>query len=430
MDRRLQKRYAQLVTEHMNSSNRNAAGPNLLPADNKAASATQAAWRFLNNPNVGLRELIEPLRDVGRDACNQSSSQFALLVHDWCKLDYKSHSSKKDLRQISHEHDIGYDMSTALLVDAANGKPLAPMQMHLKTADAVHSTAMEVPDVNAHHLDQVEPIMREANQWGLDREVVHVIDREADSLGRMRTWDAAGYRILVRSDDRRVLWEGEPHLLSEITDWFDSQVLFEDVGEALFHGKAVRQEVAETEIVLHRPHKIYVDSVQREVSGRPLKMRFVVTRLLDEENQIVAQWNLLTNVWSSEVSAYQVALWYYWRWLIETYFKLLKSHGQELENWQQETGIAITRRILVASMACVRVWQLLNDDSPEAEETKKILIRLSGRQMKHGKSATASALLAGYMALLAINDLITHTDFDLDRLQRIASDALPFKIPI
>jgi len=62
MEPRLQRRYLQLVQEHMKSANTNAAGPALLPGENQAFSATQAMWRFLANPNVGLLDLIEPLR--------------------------------------------------------------------------------------------------------------------------------------------------------------------------------------------------------------------------------------------------------------------------------------------------------------------------------------------------------------------------------
>jgi hypothetical protein len=426
MERRLQKRYVQLVREHMNSSNRNAAGPNLLPGESQAASATQAAWRFLNNPNVELTDLVEPLRQAGREAANKSQSDYVLLAHDWCKIDYKSHTRKNDVRQVTHEAVIGYDMTSALLIDGANGAPLAPMQMHLKTADSVHSTASEVPDCDDHHLDQVEPTMREAQTWGLERKVVHVIDREADALGRMRTWDAAGHLFLVRTDDRRVLWNEESWLISEIVEHQNQQLQFAYGGKALYHGKPATQEIAQVDIVLHRPHKIYVDGKQKEVAGDPLPMRLVMTRIVDEDDSILAEWTLLTNIVDSEVSAYQVALWYYWRWLIETYFKLLKSHGQELEYWQQTTGLAIARRILVASMACVMVWSLQHDDSPEATKTKKVLIRLSGRQMKHGRLSTASALLAGYMTLLSIIDLLHETDIDIGDLERISANVLPF----
>lgn len=410
----------------MNSSGRTAAGPSLLLGEAKSTAATQAAWRFLNNERVSFSDLVVPLRQAGREACQQSPSEFVLLVHDWSKIDYKGHTSKQDLRQLTHENDIGYDLTTALLVDAHDGAPLAPMQMHLKTADCVHSTAAEPPEEHWHHLDQLDPTMREAAQWELDRTVVHVIDREADSLGDFRDWDEAGYRFLVRCDDRRVLWNGQSWLISEIADHFDSEVLFEDIGEALHHGKAVRQEVAEAEIVLHRPHKTRIEGKQHDVAGRPLPVRLVVTRLLDEEGYIVAQWTLLCNVWQAEISAQRIAYWYYWRWRIESFFKLLKSHGQELEHWQQQSGEAIARRLLVAAMACVVVWGLQRDTSPEAEETKAILVRLSGRSMKRGRGATAPALLAGFMVLLAINDLLSHTDFDLKTLQRIAANALPF----
>ena len=113
-------------------------------------------------------------------------------------------------------------------------------------------------------------------------------------------------------------------------------------------------------------------------------------------------------------------------WEIETYFKLLKSHGQELEQWQQHSGEAIARRILVASMACVSVIQLKNDHSEEAKETKKILIRLSGRQMKYGVESTPPALLAGFMALLSLTDVLESPDVDIGKLKRIAANALPF----
>ena len=92
----------------MKSANRNAAGPALLSGDSQPQAAAQAVWRFLNNPHVLLPDLVEPLREVGRKKAHQSDSDYVLLAHDWCKIDYKGHESKKDLRQITHEHDIGY----------------------------------------------------------------------------------------------------------------------------------------------------------------------------------------------------------------------------------------------------------------------------------------------------------------------------------
>ena len=313
MEPRLQRRYLQLVQEHMKSANQNAAGPALKAGENQAFSATQATWRFLANPNVTLAELIEPLREVGRVTTRQSASAYVLLAHDWCKVDYKSHRSKKDLRQITHEHDVGYEMSTSLLIDASTGASVAPMQMHLKTATAVHSTAIDPPKLDAHRLDELTPTMNECSAWHLERQVVHVIDREANTLGRMRTWHEQGHLFLVRCDDRRVRWNGQSVLISEIEKHFDGEVLFEACGEASYRGKTAMQEVAETEIVLDRSHSKVIDGVKCKVRGKPIKVRLVVTRLLDEDDYVLAQWTLLCNVFDSTISGHQIALWYYWR---------------------------------------------------------------------------------------------------------------------
>src|SRR4029078_8424899 len=116
---------------------------------------------------------------------------------------------------------------------------------------------------------------------------------------------------------------------------------------------------------------------------------------------------------------------YYWRWRIESFFKLLKSHGQQLEHWQQQTGPAIARRLLVAAMACVTVWQLEADQSPAAEELKRLLVRLSGRQTKRRKPVTTPALLPGVWTLLSILDLLKQ--YRVPHLRQLAQQ-LPFRL--
>lgn len=412
----------------MKSANKNAAGPALLAGDSQAKSATQAAWRFLNNEGITLADLVEPLREAGREAAKASESSFILLAHDWSKLDFYRHNSKQDLKQITHEYDIGYELAGSLLIDAASGATIAPMQMHLRTKSEVHSTGIKKPLQASHRLDDVAQTMEEAKSWELEKKIVHIIDREADSLGRMRQWDSAGHLFLVRCDDRRVNWNGQPILLSEIASQFDRDFVFQYGGQALYHGKPVRQEVAECEVVLNRPHSVVVKGKKKSVLGRPITVRLVITRLIDDDGYIVAEWMLLTNVMDVSVTSYQIALWYYWRWLIETFFKLLKSHGQELEQWQQQTGEAIARRILVASMACVVVFDLQQDNSAEGIETRKLLVRLSGRQMKYGCISTIPALLAGYMTLLSVTDLLTQTDVDIGKLKRIAKKLDPCRL--
>ena len=97
-----------------------------------------------------------------------------------------------------------------------------------------------------------------------------------------------------------------------------------------------------------------VDGKRRRirVEGELLPLRLVISELWRDDGTVVARWLLWTNL-PAEIDARTIALWYYWRWTIESYFKLLKSaQGQQVEEWQQENGERILKRLLVASMAC------------------------------------------------------------------------------
>jgi DDE family transposase len=285
------------------------------------------------------------------------------------------------------------------------------------------------------HVDEVLEAMHAAQRWNLDKQLIHVIDREADSVGHYRQWHRRGHRFVVRADDdRRVQWGGREQKIADVVAELGP---FEDVVDARGRPEVVtiragtgRVRVAETSVVLHRPakkntgektaagHKRKVD-----VPGPPIPLRLIVTRVVDESGQTLAQWCLLTNIDTATASAAEIGRWYAWRWRIETFHKLLKSAGMNAEEWQQETGAAFLRRLCVVVMSCLTVWHLQREDGEAAKRLRKILVRLSGRQMKHGVESTAPALLAGLEKLLAIDDLLQTED--LQEILTLARQVLP-----
>lgn len=197
--------------------------------------------------------------------------------------------------------------------------------------------------------------------------------------------------------------------------------------QVTYKGRQAVQHVAEAAVVLDRPawrHRRRGGRLINErAPGPPVPLRLVVSRVCDATGRTLAVWHLLTNL-PAEVDSAAVALWYYWRWRIESLFKLLKSAGHQVEHWKQPNGEAIAKRLVVAAMACALVWRLERQPSAEAANLRQVLVRLSGRQMKWGREATAPALLAGLWVLLAtLSVLEEHSADELRRFQQLILDA-------
>jgi hypothetical protein len=422
MEARLRDRYAILVQQHLHAAGPLTSGLGPPPAECSALAAIQAAWRFFNNDRVTLPGLIEPLHQVATQ-WRQTSDAWALVVHDWSALSYPTHRSKTDRTRLGPMHSRGYDLTTLLLVEGQDGNPVAPLEFGLRAAQTVWSTRPVAPSAKANHLDEVLPAMREVLGRGLGERVVHLIDREADALGYYRQWHADGHRFLVRSDGKRFIrWQGEEMKLADLNRRLQGQEQFSRSRDVNYRGQQAVQHVAETEVVLDRPAwRTWKRRGRRRANerlpGEPITLRVIISRVCDERGQTVAVWYLLSNL-PPEIPAAQVALWYYWRWRIESFFKLLKSAGQEVEHWQQETAEAIAKRLLVAAMACVLVWKLERAKTPEAKSFCDLLVRLSGRQMKRTKPHTAPALLAGIYVYLAMLEALEHHSVEELRAMR------------
>ena len=415
---------------HLSDAQRLAAGLRTLPEASSSFAAAQAAWRFYANPRMALPQLASPLVEAARAGVAETCKEWALVVLDWSLLHYGGHASKEDRITLAHRKDLGYELLTALVVADQDGQPLAPACLELRARDGVHTTRSRAPLKACSALDGLEPVMAHVEGLGLGRPLVYVIDREADSVGHLRPWAAAGRHFVVRADDERlVLHAGQEQKLIEVA----RQVSLVQIRSVSVQGSRALQFVGETEVILHRPartHRIVDGQAQHQnIPGAPLKLRLIVSEIRDENGGVLARWLLLSNL-PAQVSAATVALWYYWRWRIESYHKLLKGAGQQVESWLQDDAEQLARRLTVAAMAGVVVWQLARDERPESQELRRVLVRLSGRLMKRGKGRrdfTEPALLAGLGVLLSMLHLLEQ--YSLDELKDLAHQVLPRIFP-
>ena len=142
MHRRNQDRFWKLVSEHAHAVNVAVTGLSALPGSAQAFAAARAMTRFLNHAEIPFHALIEPAQDAVGSELARRSGRFVLVVHDWCMFNFNRHTSKRDRYVRSHDTDLGYELGTALAVDAADGRPLGPMEFRLRTAEGMLSTRL------------------------------------------------------------------------------------------------------------------------------------------------------------------------------------------------------------------------------------------------------------------------------------------------
>jgi len=426
LEPRLQRRCAKLVESHLQAMQSVASGIHAVGSAAGAFAATQGAHRFLNNDRVGLCQLAQQAIDLGRQEARQACDQYVLVVHDWSQLMFPEHTSKQDRAALSSRRvPEGYELQTALLVSDRDGSPLAPVAMSLRADDGVHCSRTTYVRKPLSPLDELDPTMTFVEQQSLPQPLVHIIDAEADSVAHYRQWSTRSGRLfVVRADDRLADVAGKEQKFSAIRQQLRAQGVFRQTREVRYHGRRAQQWIAEVPITLTRDGQRNRPNAKdrQRVPGPPLPLRLVIAEVRDDSGQLLAVWYLLTNV-DEQVDAATIALWYYWRWQIEKYFKLLKSAGANVEMWQQETAAAIARRLWIASLACITVWQLSRSTHPQADEARQFLVRLSGRQMKRKTPFTMPAMLAGLWVLLAMLDALE--TYSIDQIRTFAKIALP-----
>jgi hypothetical protein len=429
VEKRLQDRYRQLVQEHFGHAHPVASGPRVLPEEASAKAAAQAAWRFYHNPRTTFPRLARPLLEAAAQAAPQHCRRFALVGIDWSWLDYRGHDSKAD-RAEGPGGVPGYKLLSALLLSDQDGQPLAPLCAELLTARGLYSSRLHRRLARPPTaLDGLASVMGLVGGLPLGKRPVFLIDAEADSVYHWRLWQRKGWLFLVRGDDDRCVrlggQDGPERPLPALAARLKRRHAFRRVRGVDYEGRKAWQYVAEAPVSLTRRAWLH-----RQVGGRykrlivpgpALPLRLVISELRGRRGRVLARWYLLTNV-PPEVSAATLALWYYWRWKVETFFKLLKSAGQQVEHWQQEDGRALLKRLLVAGMACVLAWRLAASQAPQADEARRLVMGLSGRQVEHGKAYTLEGLLAGTWVLLALAAVLAR--MPADRLLQLAEFVL------
>ena len=383
---------------------------------NQKFAHIQGMWRFLNNDRVSIKELGLEMISKAQKSINVKSGNKVLILNDWSYVNYTGHKNKK--RDLISENSgrgqkrYSYELQSSLAVDTISGEAIAPIVMNLKSKESFYSS-YEYEDVvkqNKKHLDELLRRINiiENNYLNkIDKRGVYIVDREGDSVAFIEALIKKDFQFIIRGKSEVIVQYNEEYIKQK------ELLNFIDKGKRIIKGIKYKKD----KIVDIYANETYV-TVKRKyqrVATQAVKVKVVIERVIEQKtNKVVDYWILLTNI--EDESSETIAKWYYYRWKIESFFKLLKSQGFNLEEWQQTTAKATFKRLIITAFAIIAVLHIANQKSKEAKELRDFLILLDGRYIQRGKEYTLPSLLGGLFILLRIFDTIEN--FSLEEIMK------------
>jgi hypothetical protein len=312
-------------------------------------------WRFVNNARVSVDRLIEGWSAQTRIA---SRDRHVLAIQDTSEIKFATTAQhRRGLGKVGKGNAHGVLLHAMLAVDADNGccLGLAGGRLWTRTGDVKipHGQRALEDRESARWLStaaQAEEVLAQA------RMITVINDREGDI-----------YAHWARTPHDQV------HLLSRVMH-----------DHALVSGKTLRQEVMRTpycaKAVLALPKRL--DRPAREAHLRlrfgtamlkrpgktgagdlpaSVELRFVeVVELHPPKGAEPVHWLLLTtHALASVADAWQIVAWYKQRWIIEQFFRSMKTQGLRIEDSQLETADALMKLVAIAAKAAAIVIALV-----------------------------------------------------------------------
>ena len=367
-------------------------------------TAHQAAWRFLDNDNLTLPALYQPVHAALQQRI--AVGQRAYVLHDVSVVDYSHHKRKEDLCSVGDGRGFGYELFSSLVL-AADGQPVGCLGSELRTAHGLLSWQSDRVLPFVDHLEQAERAVATAKQVLPNRELVHVADREFDDLQLLRLGATSRFVIRAQHLGRKVLVGVRRLSLKAAT----ADLVLQRAGTVQrrqdFTTKEYELYQGETEVIFDgKSLRGVANKGRTPQAGEPLTVRVVVTELR-RAGEKTLRWVLLTNLTDPITD---VVMAYLFRWRVERLF-FLKKIGFKLECWHQENGHRIARRLALVQLAAMVLYELQTTQPDEPMwELVQVIARLGGHTGRKLLPISPTALMRGLLRLWATLELVDSVD--------------------
>ncbi|NLS43632.1 hypothetical protein EXD76_05395, partial [BEV proteobacterium] len=147
-----------------------------MPVRRKQHSPLLRPFGVFNNERISFNQLNEPIISLALRQVVLSPNPYALVVHDWSCLQFRTYNGKEERFKMTHGGDVGYELQTSLLVDAANGLPIASLSQTLTDRAGCRSTLIDSLSESLTHMDALTADIARVESLDTGKRLVHLID--------------------------------------------------------------------------------------------------------------------------------------------------------------------------------------------------------------------------------------------------------------
>jgi len=309
----------------------------------------EGAYRFFNNEAVTPEAVLRP--HVVATVARMAAEPVALVVHDTTTMSFDPDGSRRGLGRVRSSGQAFFAHVSLALSGDGTRTPLGVVALsHHVRKGAEKKKKVKTKDNRDNERDRWGRQVTAVGILDVDRSrVVHVMDREADDFALFAQLAGAGDRFVIRLAYNRLLAESDDGFekLAQAVTRIDSLAEREvplsrrpaasrSPQQKRIHpvreGRLAKLAFGATTVVLRRP------STQPKTLPQTLSLNVVRVWEVDAaKGETPVEWILLTSepILSAE-HILQVVDWYRARWVIEEFFKALKT-GCAYETRQLET---------------------------------------------------------------------------------------------
>lgn len=319
--------------------------------------------RFLGNPKVTTDRIIE---GWGATTAVAARGRDVLAIQDTCEVHIKTTAERRrGLGEIGKGNNHGLLLHAMVAVDADTGLCLGLVDGDVRTRAGRRTTChTERPLADKESRRWIDTARGGAAVLSDAARVTVIADAESDFYAGIVLIAREGLQVLCRSArDRRLADGGSLHDAVASRPLAASGSLFLRAQP----GRPARTADVELRfgaVVLHRPAKTE--------PGLPESLRLHVVEVREPHPPTGIQpvcWRLLTTHDVDNVNdAWRVVGMYRRRWVIEQFFRLLKTQGLNIEDTQVQTAERLLKLTAVAARAAVITLQLVQARDGETPE--------------------------------------------------------------